>query len=212
MSTSNYWCKFAESKEYREEFAALEMKRGVSFQIRAMLNNRGWTQEELAEKAGLSQGVVSRAQNPDYGNLTVNTITRVADGFGVVFLGRFVGYSEFIEWLENTDEESINPLSFEDEYRLFLKNAIPKAPRRRERLQRPRRTKAVYIDTKAVYVPSGRPNAGGQQMPLPLPNPRVGQKEDDLELAQAISEQPDDVILVNQYQNAPTKQNASGGL
>ena len=82
MSTSsNLWNELASSKEFRNEFAALQLKRGVPFQIRALLKKRGWSQETLAQNAKLSQGVVSRAQNPEYGNLTINTIARIAAGW-----------------------------------------------------------------------------------------------------------------------------------
>src|SRR5712664_3246459 len=86
------------NKEYRSNFAALQLKRGVPFQIRTLLKKREWTQEQLAESANLTQGVVSRAQNPDYGNLTINTISRIASGFDVGFVGQFVPFSRLVEW------------------------------------------------------------------------------------------------------------------
>src|SRR5207249_9646728 len=86
---SKLWEKLARSKNYREEFVAAQLKRGIPFQARALLKAReGWTQETLAEKAQLTQGVVSRALNPNYGNLTLNTIIKIAAGFDVAFIGR----------------------------------------------------------------------------------------------------------------------------
>lgn len=130
---SNLWGQLAESKEFREEFSALQLKRGVAFQIRALLKQRGWTQSELAEHANLTQGVVSRAQSPDYGNLTINTINRIAAGFDVAFLGRFVPFSELVEWFEKLSEDSVRVESFENEWQTPKKVKPRKSKRRRHR-------------------------------------------------------------------------------
>jgi transcriptional regulator with XRE-family HTH domain len=113
---SNLWEKFAKSKKYREEFVAAQAKRGIPFQARALLKaRRGWTQQTLAEKSGLTQGVVSRALNPNYGNLTLNTIVRIAAGFDVAFIGMFVPFSELERWFQNMSEESVQVATFEEE-------------------------------------------------------------------------------------------------
>jgi transcriptional regulator with XRE-family HTH domain len=113
---SNLWRKFAKSKRYREEFVAAQVKRGIPFQARAMLKSReGWTQQTLAERSGLTQGVISRALNPKYGNLTLNTIIRIAAGFDVAFIGKFVPFSELEKWFESMDEECVQVPTFEEE-------------------------------------------------------------------------------------------------
>lgn len=111
------WTKFREKPEaYREEFVSAQVKRAIPFQIRAMLKERGWTQDKLAERSGLEQGVVSRAANPNYGNLTLNTIIRIAAGFDVAFIGQFVPFSELGRWFTNLSEAEIgNVPSFEEE-------------------------------------------------------------------------------------------------
>jgi len=159
---SNLWGQLAESKEFREEFSALQLKRGVAFQIRALLKKRGWTQGKLAENAKLTQGVVSRAQDPNYGNLTVNTINRIAAGFDAAFLGLFVPFSVLVKWFQNLSEELGEVESFEAEYRRLLK------PKRLERIKRRRakNAKTVYINT-GQSVPQ-RSGAGERQLSLPL--------------------------------------------
>ena len=95
------WRKLANRKKYRKEFVGSLLKQGTALQIQNLLKQRGWSQAQLAEAAGLTQGVISRAQNPAYGNLTFNTVIDIAAGFDVAFIGRFVPFSEFAKWVEN---------------------------------------------------------------------------------------------------------------
>ncbi len=130
---SRVWHKLARSKKYREEFVAAQVKRGIPFQARALLKSReGWTQQRLAKNAGLTQGVVSRALDPNYGNLTLNTIIRIAAGFDVAFIGKFVPFSELERWFFDLSEESGRVPSFTEEQEQFrtvqtTANAMPHA-------------------------------------------------------------------------------------
>lgn len=109
------WRKLRKSKEYREEFVAAHLKRSIPHQARALMKARGLSQQELARRANLSQGVVSRAVDPNYGNLTLSTIIRIAAGFDVAFIGRFVPFSELARWYSELPEETWNIPSFEQE-------------------------------------------------------------------------------------------------
>lgn len=81
-----------------------------------MLKHRGWTQEKLAQQSGLEQGVISRAANPNYGNLTLNTIIRIAAGFDVGFIGKFAPFSELGEWFVRLSERELGSVpSFPEE-------------------------------------------------------------------------------------------------
>src|SRR5271157_3669663 len=88
------WRRLGKSKKFREEFALSLLKKMVPFQIKAIRKKRELSQPELAEKSHLTQGVISRAENLDYGNLTLNTIGRIAGGFDLAFIGKFVPFSE----------------------------------------------------------------------------------------------------------------------
>lgn len=110
------WQRLSASKGYRKEFVASMLKRGTAMQIQALLEQRGWTQAQLAEKSGLTQGVISRAQNPAYGNLTFNTVIEIAAGFDVAFIGKFVPFGEFARWVERMPQGiSFKIPSFENE-------------------------------------------------------------------------------------------------
>lgn len=206
---SDLWQKLR-NKEYRENFAALQLKRGVPFQIRALLKDRGWTQQQLAKQAGLTQGVVSRAQDPDYGNLTINTIARVAAGFDVAFVGRFVSFSELVDWFETLSEESGNIEDFEKEYSRIIRPKIHVLVRRHG----PRRRALRVVRHKADGMPFTVANAGAKQLRLLLPEPEPQR----LEIVRKVLNNPPargDIGIANKFQGAPAQEvgrRLAGGL
>lgn len=117
MSTSSRLWRKLRDKAYREQIVTEQVKRAIPFQIRALLASRGYSQKVLAERAGLHQGAVSRAADLDYGNLTLNTIVRLAAGFDVAFVGEFVPFSRFVDYMNRLPTLG-NVASFEDEDRL----------------------------------------------------------------------------------------------
>lgn len=113
LSTS----KLASSKEYREAFVAAFLKRYIPFQIRTIRQKREMSQQQLAEASKVTQGVISRAEDPDYGNLTLNTVLRIAGGFDLAFVGKFVRFSELVTIVDQLSEESLDLPSFAEECR-----------------------------------------------------------------------------------------------
>ncbi len=206
-TNSDLWQKLR-NKEYRSNFAALQLKRGVPFQIRALLKKREWTQEQLAESASLTQGVVSRAQNPDYGNLTINTISRIASGFDVGFVGQFVPFSRLVEWFENLSEESGNVETFEREYSRIIRSNVRSMPHRRS----PRRRLIRVMPHKRDGMPITVANAGAVQLRLPLPAP----KPERPEIVRKVFNMPPrgDVAIANSIQGVSVRagHRLAGGL
>ncbi len=122
------WQKLAGSKKYRKAFVGSLLKRGTALQIQNLLKQRGWSQTQLAEACGLTQGVISRAQNPAYGNLTFNTVIEIAAGFDVAFIGRFVPFSEFSKWAENMSEGAAFEMPGFEEENSNIEKSIPDFP------------------------------------------------------------------------------------
>jgi transcriptional regulator with XRE-family HTH domain len=114
------WRKLASSEQYRDAFVISVFKRMLPFQIRAQRKKMGWSQARLAKEANITQGVVSRAEDPDYGNLTVNTICRFASGFDVAFVGKLVAFSELDRSFVELSEESVQVPSFEEENQALM--------------------------------------------------------------------------------------------
>jgi transcriptional regulator with XRE-family HTH domain len=129
IAFKSLWKKLSQSKKYREHFVEAQVKRGLPAQIRALMKQQNLTQKQLAERARLTQGVISRAANPSYGNLTVNTIIRIAAGLDVAFIGRFVPFSELTAWFDNIGREtSFVVAPFKEENKRFSTGVIDDTP------------------------------------------------------------------------------------
>jgi transcriptional regulator with XRE-family HTH domain len=77
------------------------------------MRRNGLTQQKLAQQSGLTQGAISRAADLNYGDLTLNTIIRIAAGFDCAFVGKYVPFTEFVR---HTDTEiDVDVPSFEEE-------------------------------------------------------------------------------------------------
>ena len=100
------WRKLRE-RRYRHSLVAANLRSSIPAQIKAMRRKLGISQSELAERAKLTQGVVSRAENPNYGKLTFGTVLKIAAGLDVAFVGRFVPFSEFRKLFDSASDEPI---------------------------------------------------------------------------------------------------------
>jgi len=121
---SELWRKLS-NRKYRAAFARTQFKRLIPLQVQTLRRQRGWSQEVLAERAKLTQGVISRAEDQDNGNLTVNTILSIAEGLDVAFVGRFVAFSELNRWYVSLSRENMRVPSFDQENEAMIAAIAP---------------------------------------------------------------------------------------
>jgi transcriptional regulator with XRE-family HTH domain len=79
-------------KEYRDAYLDGYVKGSIALQVRALRNKLKLNQVDFAKKMGMTQSVVSRLEDADYGNVTVNTLLRVARENNVGINIQFVDY------------------------------------------------------------------------------------------------------------------------
>jgi transcriptional regulator with XRE-family HTH domain len=87
------------SEEARERFVSSHVDKGCAYQIREMREQRGLSQTELGEMAGMNQNAIHRLESPDYGKATISTLKRVAAAFDVALIVRFVPFSQLVDWV-----------------------------------------------------------------------------------------------------------------
>lgn len=68
-----------EDGSFAKEFHAEREKLRIAYDIHAARIKSGLTQKQLAEKAGLTQQMVSRIENANVPNMAYNTVRRIAD-------------------------------------------------------------------------------------------------------------------------------------
>jgi transcriptional regulator with XRE-family HTH domain len=147
--------KLDRSKRYRESFAASVVKRMVPLQIRVLRKQHEWSQARLAKESNLTQGAISRAEDPDYGNLTINTLVRIASGFDCAFMGRFVPLSELGKWYTRLeDERALRVPSFAEDTG-FVERKAPAAAQMAWQVPHANFQQGVPVPTDITAPPSG---------------------------------------------------------
>jgi transcriptional regulator with XRE-family HTH domain len=104
------------NKAYRDAYVGSHIDQGLAYQIKALRDQRNWTQEKLAKELGLkSQSAVVRYEDPSYGKLSLSKIKQLGSIFDVAVLIKFVPYSRFLSEIENTSAKAFHAINFESE-------------------------------------------------------------------------------------------------
>jgi transcriptional regulator with XRE-family HTH domain len=103
--------------EQRHLIVDAEIRNLIPLQIRAMREDRDWTQTEMAKKLGTTQNAISRLENPQSNLPTIPTLERIAEVFDVALLVRFAPFSGFINIIGEPSSKSVAVPSYESESR-----------------------------------------------------------------------------------------------
>jgi transcriptional regulator with XRE-family HTH domain len=106
------------NQEYREAFISSTISSTIAYQIRGLRKRLVLDQAALGALAGMKQTAISRLENPDYGNLSVNTLKRIARALDVGLIVRFAPFSEILRWRLAMSQGDMAPAVFSEDTEL----------------------------------------------------------------------------------------------
>lgn len=104
------------NKEYRDAFVSEHIDTGIPFQIRALREQRGWTQKELANRAGVTQVWISKVENPNHSGFSIKTLLKLASAFDIGLIVRFVPISNLVKWELDLSPDALKAVSFDEDH------------------------------------------------------------------------------------------------
>lgn len=113
--------------EYRHSYTGDFLNTCVAAQIKALREQRGWTQAQLAERAQMKQSRISAMEDVNYSSWSIRTLARLAEAFDVALAVCFKSFSARIEDIERfSSSELLVPPYLDDLLISFEVGAPPK--------------------------------------------------------------------------------------
>lgn len=97
---------------YRQAFVEQRVDALLPFQLRALREQRGWTQQQLGERCGKAQAWICKLENPTYARFSLQTLKTLAAAFDVALDVRFIPFSDFVDRLSNRRVDDLRVPSF----------------------------------------------------------------------------------------------------
>lgn len=106
--------KLLNNPKFRDAFVFEHIKNGVAFQMEAMRDDRDWTQAKLGEMAKKPRTVITRIEDPNYGQFSIQTLREIAAAFNVGLLVKFVPFSRLLEEYDDVSPAALAARSIND--------------------------------------------------------------------------------------------------
>lgn len=108
------WRKL-KNKEYRDSFVSSHVSNTIASQIVTLRTKRGWTQTRLAKEAKTHQSRISSLEDPNYENVEVGTLKKLASAFDVALIVRFAPFSELALWDARLSPSAFSVARFDED-------------------------------------------------------------------------------------------------
>jgi transcriptional regulator with XRE-family HTH domain len=99
--------------EFRHAYMMEQVRSYIAFQIRALREQRGWNQGDLAKLSGKTQSVISRAEDPDYEKLGLQSCLEIAVAYDLPLLVQFVEWDDWLVRMSNMSPSAFRKRSFD---------------------------------------------------------------------------------------------------
>ncbi len=116
--------EFKASQEYREAYAEDFLNTWVATQCKVLREQRGMTQEQLAEKIGTKQAGVSRLENVNYSAWKTGTLRKIARALGVRLKVTFETYGTLLDEADYFSREYLRRPDFEHDPAFSAASAV----------------------------------------------------------------------------------------
>jgi len=117
------WKKL-KNKEYRDSFVAAHISNTVAAQIAMLRKENGWTQAQLAKEAKTHQSRISDLEDPNYENIEIATLRKLASAFDVALTVRFVPFSDIARWVSSLSPGALAVTEFENDGPAIVSNQL----------------------------------------------------------------------------------------
>lgn len=114
-----------EDEEYRYAYAEDFLNTSVATQIRVLREQRGLTQEDLAQKIGTKQAGISRLENVNYSAWKTETLRKIARAMKVRLKITFETFGSLVDEAETFSRKNLERPTFEDDPRFSEGVAAP---------------------------------------------------------------------------------------
>jgi transcriptional regulator with XRE-family HTH domain len=101
-----------ENREYRHAYMIEGVKSWIARQVRALREQRGWSQGDLAHESGKRQSNISRIEDPDYGQMTLQTLFDLAAAYDLPLLVQFTEWADWLNRMEEVGTDALQKDSF----------------------------------------------------------------------------------------------------
>lgn len=102
-------------EEARREYADEFLDAAVALQIKTLRQQRDWTQQDLASRAGMKQSRISVMEQVDYSSWSVKTLRRLAAAFDLALVVRFESFGNLLGDITSLGRATLERPSFADD-------------------------------------------------------------------------------------------------
>jgi len=111
----NHLVEEFQDEDARYAYADSFLNTRVAAQIKALREQRGLTQQALAEAVGTQQGGISRLENVNYSSWKTETLRKLARALGVRLHISFETFSDLLDDVETFERRSLERATFAEE-------------------------------------------------------------------------------------------------
>ena len=104
-----------QDEEYRQIYSEEFSNSKIATQIKVLREQRGWTQQQLAEASGMKQSRIATLEDVNYSSWSIRTLRRLAEAFDLWLDVEFKEFGSVWSQLRDFSRESLARHSFEDD-------------------------------------------------------------------------------------------------